>query len=156
MPAPRGSLNGNGLVGHCGTHATEGIIALCEGLKNSALTSLDCADWRNTRDWRITGEAADTLAKAVLKHAPMTDFCGIPLVSLRENSITELDLDGKGIGVPGAIVLGKLLPSAGALTSLSLSDNGLYGVNDFSGGHTAQGIIALCEGLRGSAVTALK
>ena len=48
----------------------------------------------------------------------MTDFCGIPLVSLRENSITELDLDGKGIGVPGAIVLSKLLPSAAALTSL--------------------------------------
>ena len=48
----------------------------------------------------------------------MTDFCGIPLVSLRENSITELDLESKGIGVPGAIVLSKLLPSAAALTSL--------------------------------------
>ena len=58
----------------------------------------------------------------VLEHVPMTDFCGIPLVSLRENSITELDLDRKGmgprIGVPGAIVLSKLLPSAAALTSL--------------------------------------
>ena len=64
------------------------------------------------------GEAADTLAKAVLEHAPMTDFCGIPLVSLRENSITELDLKDRGIGVPGAIVLSKLLPSAAALTSL--------------------------------------
>ena len=48
----------------------------------------------------------------------MTDFCGIPLVSLRENSITELDLEDKGVGVPGAIVLSKLLPSAAALTSL--------------------------------------
>ena len=48
----------------------------------------------------------------------MTDFCGIPLVSLRENSITELNLDKKGIGVPGAIVLSELLPSAAALTSL--------------------------------------
>ena len=48
----------------------------------------------------------------------MTDFCGIPLVSLRENSIAELDLDDKGVGVPGAIVLSKLLPSAAALTSL--------------------------------------
>ena len=48
----------------------------------------------------------------------MTDFCGIPLGSLRENSITELDLKGNGVGVPGAIVLGKLLPSAAALTSL--------------------------------------
>ena len=48
----------------------------------------------------------------------MTDFCGIPLVSLRENSITELDLEKKGVGAPGAIVLSKLLPSAAALTSL--------------------------------------
>ena len=50
----------------------------------------------------------------------MTDFCGIPLVSLRENSITRLNLrgNGVGVGVPGAIVLSKLLPSAVALTSL--------------------------------------
>ena len=54
----------------------------------------------------------------VLEHPAMTDFCGIPLASLRENSITELNLEGKGIGVPGAIVLSKLLPSAAALTSL--------------------------------------
>ena len=66
----------------------------------------------------ITGDAANQLATVVLDHAAMTDFCGIPLTSLRENSITELDLPGKGIGVPGAIVLSKLLPSAGALTSL--------------------------------------
>ena len=48
----------------------------------------------------------------------MVNFCEIPLASLREDSITELDLSGKGVGVPGAIVLSKLLPSAAALTSL--------------------------------------
>ena len=48
----------------------------------------------------------------------MTDFCGIPLVSLRENSITQLDLAEEGVGAPGAIVLSKLLPSAPALKSL--------------------------------------
>ena len=69
-------------------------------------------------DNNITGDAANHLATVVLDHAAMTDFCGIPLTSLRENSITELDLPGKGIGVPGAIVLSKLLPSAAALTSL--------------------------------------
>ena len=53
----------------------------------------------------------------------MTDFCGIPLVSLRENSITELDLEDKGVGVPGAIVLSKLLPSAAALTSLKYASH---------------------------------
>ena len=69
-------------------------------------------------DNNITGDAAENLAMAVLEHASMTDFCGIPLVSLRKNSITELDLEDKGVGVPGAIVLSKLLPSAAALTSL--------------------------------------
>ena len=66
----------------------------------------------------ITGDAAENLATAVLEHASMTNFCGIPLLSLRENSITELDLKGEGVGLPGAIVLSKLLPSAAALTSL--------------------------------------
>ena len=66
----------------------------------------------------ITGDAASHLAKVVLDHAAMTEFCGIPLASLRENSITELNLRGGGVGVPGAIVLSKLLPSAAALTSL--------------------------------------
>ena len=66
----------------------------------------------------ITGDAAENLATVVLEHAIMTDFCGIPLASLRENSITELNLQDKGVGVPGAIVLSKLLPSASALTSL--------------------------------------
>ena len=66
----------------------------------------------------ITGEAASHLATVVLEHATMTYFCGIPLASLRENSITKLDLGGKGISVPGAIVLSKLLPSATALTLL--------------------------------------
>ena len=67
---------------------------------------------------QITGDAAGHLANVVLEHASMTDFCGIPLASLRENSITELDLEGKGVGEPGAILLSKLLPSAAALTSL--------------------------------------
>ena len=66
----------------------------------------------------ITGDAADNLAKMVLEHTIMTNFCGIPLVTLRENSITELDLEVKGVGVPGAIVLSKLLPAATALASL--------------------------------------
>ena len=66
----------------------------------------------------ITGDAADQLANVVLEHASMTDFCGIPLISLRENSITELNLEDKSVGTPGAIVLSKLLPSAVALKSL--------------------------------------
>ena len=66
----------------------------------------------------ITGDAADNLAKVVLEHTAMIDFCGIPLVLLRENNITELNLEEKGVGAPGALVLSKLLPSATALLSL--------------------------------------
>ena len=104
----------------------------------------------------ITGNAANHLATVVLDHAAMTDFCGIPLVSLRENSITELDLQHKGVGEPGAIVLSKLLPSAVALRSLNLADNELCGVDsDGYGTYTAEGINKLCDGLKGSAVTLL-
>ena len=67
---------------------------------------------------KITGDGADSLAKVVLEHTTLTDFCSIPLVSLRENTLTELDLSNKGIGVPGAIVLSSLLPSALALQAL--------------------------------------
>ena len=66
----------------------------------------------------IIGDGAEKLAKVVLEHSVLTDFCGIPLVSLRQNTITELDLKEKGVGVPGAIVLSSLLPSATALASL--------------------------------------
>ena len=66
----------------------------------------------------IEGDAAENLATAVLEHANVAYFCGIPLAFLRKNTITELNLGGMGMGVPGAIVLSKLLPSAAALTSL--------------------------------------
>jgi hypothetical protein len=66
----------------------------------------------------ITGDGAKQLAMAVLKHASLTVFCDIPLVGLRENSVTELDLEEKGVGVPGAIVLSSLLPDATALIKL--------------------------------------
>ena len=66
----------------------------------------------------ITGDGAEQLAKVVLEHTSLTDFCSIPLVSLRENSLTDLDLNCKGVGVPGAIVLSSLMPTATALKSL--------------------------------------
>ena len=83
------------------------------------LIPLLCVPWCHSVGFNnITGDAAENLATAVLEHAIMTDFCGIPLDSLRENSITELNLESKSVGEPGAIVLSKLLPSVAALTSL--------------------------------------
>ena len=94
------------------------LISLAQPL-SVFLIPLLCVPWCHSVGFNhITGDAADHLANAVLEHASMTDFCGIPLVSLRENTITELNLKEKGVGVPGAIVLSKLLPSAAALTSL--------------------------------------
>eukprot|EP00966_Prymnesium_polylepis_P148897 3440148-Prymnesium_polylepis.1 len=77
---------------------------------------------------RITGEAAEQLAKAVLEHRSLVNFGGIPIDSLRNNSMNALELEvrrtfdpftmdsaGKGVGVPGALVLASLLPAATAL-----------------------------------------
>ena len=46
----------------------------------------------------------------VLAHGSLADFGGIPMSALRENSLTELDLNEKGIGLPGTFVLAGLLP----------------------------------------------
>ena len=84
----------------------------------AADTCLACLLSRSVGSNGITGDGAANLAKVVLESASLIDFCGIPLVSLRENAITELDLKGKGVGVPGAIVLSSLMPAATALKSL--------------------------------------
>ena len=77
----------------------------------------------------ITGDGAESLANAVLEHTTLTDFCSIPLVSLRENTITELNLSSKGVGVPGAIVLSSLLPLATALKSLEYASFQLFALS---------------------------
>ena len=133
----------------------------------------------------ITGQGAIQLSKVLLEQTSITDFCGIPLVSLRDNSITELNLEKRGVGLPGAIVLSQLLPSATALTSLkfaacpgisllchqpltcactafgSLADNRICGVNEYGEGYsvkyTTEGINALCEALKSATtLTSLK
>ena len=74
--------------------------------------------WCSVAKNNITGEGAESLAKVVLEHMSLTDFCGIPLSLLRQNSMTDLDLSDKGVGVLVAIVLSSLLPAATALSSL--------------------------------------
>ena len=84
-----------------------------------AVTILDpCLSPRSVCNNDITGDGAESLAKAALEHPALTSFCEIPLASLSENSLEELDLSSKSVGVPGAIVLSSLLPSASALKSL--------------------------------------
>ena len=122
------SLKNNNLCSHCAKALSNGLA------RNKGLTSLEYAashpfpccqppltyqfDLCSVASNNITGDGAEKLAKVVLEHTVLTDFCGIPLVSLRQNTLTELDLSFKNVGVPEAIVLSSLLPSATALKTL--------------------------------------
>ena len=63
----------------------------------------------------ITGDAAEKLTKVM---PSMTDFGGIPIKALRDNTVIDLDLSGKDLGVPECMVLSGLLPSASSLAML--------------------------------------
>ena len=81
------------------------------------LTIQFCHLSRSVNRNQVSGEAAEQLAKVVLDHSTLTNFGGIPMDALRDNKLTELDLNGKSIGLPGALVLAALLPGATALKS---------------------------------------
>ena len=126
---------------------TEGIQALCEMLRtNTTLTELDL------RHPNLAGENTERLATAALEHPALTSFGAIPLGALRENSLHELDLSGKSVGVPGAIVLSRLLPSAPALESLKLDQNqlvvhtGPVNVSEVQGDSKEAGAIVMHRG----------
>ena len=73
----------------------------------------------------------------------------IPIQGMRANSLTELDLNGKYVGVEGGKVVAGLIPVIGGLTSLNLSDNQLCGLDRFeSGTYTAEGITAIADSMR--------
>jgi len=113
----------------------EGSRAIIEALKLSSkhqtLTSLSIA--RNS----LKGPTARTIAEAV-DHSSLRIFCSIPLDGLRNSSLTHLSLAEAGIGVPGAIVLARVLPQASTLTSIDLRSNELG----------SEGLHALSRGLR--------
>ena len=73
----------------------------------------------------IAGEGAEQLSAAVLGNLKIEMFNEILLKEMRANSITELDLKGKGVGVEGVMVVAGLIPVMGALTSIDLSSNQL-------------------------------
>ena len=95
-----------------GTYNAEGITAIADALRVTAeLTSLDVGYNHIYRD------EAKQLAAAVLAKPTLEIFTHIPLKELRMGGLTTLDLSGKGLGIPEAIVLADLLQSVGeALT----------------------------------------
>ena len=75
---------------------------------HASMTSLSTA-YNN-----ISGDAAQQLASTVLAKPTLENFSGIPLKELRADSLTKLELSGKGLGIPEAIVLADLLGSVSA------------------------------------------
>ena len=90
---------------------------LSQAVVTGSLTSLD------VRSNDIVGDGAAKLSAAVFGNLKIQMFNKIPIKEMRANSITELDLKGKGIGVEGGLVVAGLLPVMGSLTSLNLSSN---------------------------------
>ena len=113
----------------------QGSRSLAVAVKVNAAIQMLNVGWNN-----ITGQGAESLAQVVLEHTSLADFCGIPLTSLRQNSVQDLILNDKGIGLPGALVLSSLLPTATALVLLNLANNNLG----------AKGAATLAEALKGN------
>jgi hypothetical protein len=127
-----------------GTYNAEGITAIADALRvNGALTRVD------VRCNSIAGDGAAQLSAAVLGNLKIEMYNEIPIKEMRANSLTELDLKGKGVGVEGGMVVAGLIPVMGALTSLDLSSNQLCGLNQYGRGtYTAEGITAIADALR--------
>ena len=79
---------------------------------NGGLTRVD------VRRNNIAGDGAAQLAAAVLGNLKIEMFNEIPIKEMRANSLTELDLKGKDVGVEGGMVVAGLLPVMGALTKI--------------------------------------
>ena len=73
----------------------------------------------------ITGDSAQQLATVVLDKLNLEIFCSIPLKELRADSLSELSLRLKHVGVPGALVLAHFICVSKSLTSINLEDNKL-------------------------------
>lgn len=92
------------------------------GLFQTTLRSLSVAHNK------IVGDGAQQLASVVLAKPTFESFSGIPLMQLRSDSITSLDLKNKGLGVPEAMVLADLIGSVtSSLKDINLSFNNLTG-----------------------------
>lgn len=86
---------------------------------HSSLTSLD------VRRNNISGEGASQISAAVLANTKIEKFNQIPIKEMRADSLTELNLFRKGIGIEGSMVVAGLMPFMGSLTKLNARRNAL-------------------------------
>jgi hypothetical protein len=82
--------------------------------------SVTCLDVRNNR---ISGNGASQLSAAVLGNLKLEKFNEIPIKEMRTDSLTKLDLSGKGVGVVGGMVVAGLLPVMPSVTSVRALGN---------------------------------
>ena len=81
----------------------------------AASASLTCIDVRSNN---IAGDGASQLSAAVLGNTKIEVFNEVPIKEMRADSFTELNLEGKEIGVEGGMVVAGLLPVMASLTSV--------------------------------------
>jgi hypothetical protein len=93
------------------------------------------------------GEPPLKLLLAAVACAGSGEVRGIPVQMMRDDSVSELDLQDRNIGVEGGMLLAYLVPVMGGLTSLDLSNNALCGVTYKGGTYTAEGIKAIADAL---------
>ena len=66
----------------------------------------------------LAGDSASQLSEVVLGNENIEVFNEVPIKQMRTDSLTELDLEGKYIGVEGCMVVAGLLPAMASLTSV--------------------------------------
>ena len=91
----------------------EGPKAISEAIR--VTTSVTCLDVRRNG---ISGDGASQLSAAVLGNQKMEVFNEIPIKEMRADTLAELDLGNKDVGVVGSMVLAGLLSSMTSLTQV--------------------------------------
>ena len=61
--------------------------------------------------------------KSIIAMNKFDVLCAVPVKEMKANSITELDLSGKSLGVEGALVLATYMEDNGALSKLDIQNN---------------------------------
>ena len=94
----------------------------------------------DVRNNSFTGNAASQLSAAVVGNLNIEMFIEIPIKDMRADSIIELDLEEKKIGVEGIMVVAGLIPLMSSLTRVSLAKNKLG----------EEGTKVICDALKGN------
>ena len=90
----------------------DGILIAAVLQFRDSLTSID------VRNNPITGDGAQELAAAVLEKPSLESFSGIPLTGLRTDSLIELDLKAKHLGVTEGLVIAQYVCVSHSLTQV--------------------------------------